>query len=112
MSTKMLTRALLLAATAGLPACSTPPTPKSEMTFASTPLAPPIYKLPDDGQTPDSPRLVFGHLCKLGTSCLALDPRPFEPCLLSTKHCTEKGIEPMLVAPPKIVIVPPQVESY
>ena len=35
--------------------------------------------------------------CKLGTSCLEMDRRPFEPCLLSTKECRDKAAEPLLV---------------
>jgi hypothetical protein len=35
--------------------------------------------------------------CQLGTSCLALDERPFEVCLLDAKHCREKVVEPLLV---------------
>jgi hypothetical protein len=37
------------------------------------------------------------HFCQLGTSCMTLDPRPFEPCLLTTKHCSDKVVEPLLV---------------
>ncbi len=35
--------------------------------------------------------------CQLGTSCLTLDERPFEICLLDTKHCRDKVVEPLLV---------------
>jgi hypothetical protein len=35
-----------------------------------------------------------------------MDPRPFEPCLLSTKHCGDKAMEPMQVAPPRSVPEP------
>jgi hypothetical protein len=35
--------------------------------------------------------------CQLGTSCLTLDPRPFELCLLDSKHCADKATEPLLV---------------
>jgi hypothetical protein len=52
------------------------------------------------------------QVCKLGTSCLAMDPRPFEPCLLSTKHCSDKAAEPLLVAPaPSIIPAPQEVVS-
>ena len=34
-----------------------------------------------------------GAVCKLGDSCLALDPRPFEACLVDTKRCVDKGVE-------------------
>jgi hypothetical protein len=38
-----------------------------------------------------------GHLCQLGQSCMTLDPRPFEACLVGTKRCLDKVIEPVLV---------------
>jgi hypothetical protein len=39
-----------------------------------------------------------GHFCQLGRSCMALDPRPFEACLVSgTKRCVDKVQEPLLV---------------
>jgi hypothetical protein len=44
--------------------------------------------------------------CKLGTSCMAMDPRPFEACLLSTRECTEKAAEPLLVGEPEWVEPP------
>ena len=44
--------------------------------------------------------------CKLGTSCMAMDPRPFEPCLLSAKECTEKATEPLLVGEPELLEPP------
>lgn len=44
--------------------------------------------------------------CKLGTSCMAMDPRPFEPCLLSAKECTEKATEPLLVGEPGLLEPP------
>jgi hypothetical protein len=43
----------------------------------------------------------FGRVCKLGTTCLAMDPRPFEPCLLSTKNCSDKATEPLLTGQPQ-----------
>jgi hypothetical protein len=110
MKAKILIAALVLAPIAGLMGCSTPTAAKTEPMVASLPFEPPIYKMPDGPPNPDSP-LVFGHLCKLGTSCLALDPRPFEPCLLSTKSCSEKAAEPTQVAPPKDFIAPPWMRS-
>jgi len=35
-----------------------------------------------------------------------MDPRPFEPCLLSTRECTEKATEPLLVGQPELVEPP------
>ena len=52
-----------------------------------------------------------GRICQLGTSCLAMDPRPFEPCLLSTKHCSDKGVEPLLVAPAPSIVPAPRIVS-
>jgi hypothetical protein len=102
---------VFVALAGGLGGCSTPPVAeKAEPIFVSAPLAPPVYKLPDDGRFQDPP-LVFGRLCQLGTSCLSLDPRPFEPCLLSTKPCTDKAVEPLLVAPPKELIPTPKMQS-
>jgi hypothetical protein len=40
-----------------------------------------------------------------------MDPRPFEPCLLSTKHCSDKAAEPMLAGRPQLIIPVPQIES-
>jgi hypothetical protein len=51
-----------------------------------------------------------GQLCQVGTSCLSLDPRPFELCLLSTRHCSEKAMESLLAEAP-LILAPPQVES-
>jgi hypothetical protein len=108
---KNLIALMLLAPIAGLVGCSTPAATKTAPAFASMPMYPPIYKLPDGPPNPDAP-LNFGHFCKLGTSCLALDSRPFEPCLLSTKSCSEKAVEPTLVAPPKEFVPSPWVQSY
>ena len=48
---------------------------------------------PDTGPAP--------RFCKLGTTCLAMDPRPFEPCLLSTPECRDKMPEPIPVVEPE-----------
>jgi hypothetical protein len=50
---------------------------------------------------------VNGHFCQLGKSCMALDPRPFEACLLSTTHCKDKATEPLLVDSPQELALPP-----
>jgi hypothetical protein len=52
-----------------------------------------------------------GQFCLLGTTCLAMDPRPFEPCLLSSRHCKDKPAEPMQVAPPRWIVPEPDVDS-
>jgi hypothetical protein len=51
---------------------------------------------------PKSPENITGRACQLGTSCLALDPRPFEPCLVGTKRCSDKAREPIEVQTPKL----------
>jgi hypothetical protein len=56
------------------------------------PVPPPEISIPLPLEPPDP---AFAQLCQLGTSCLAMDPRPFEPCLLSTRHCSEKAAESM-----------------
>jgi len=44
------------------------------------------------------PEVFKGKACQLGKSCLAMDPRPFEICLLSTnKRCGDKMAETMQV---------------
>lgn len=45
----------------------------------------------------EPPAETFARACQLGTTCLEMDPRPFEPCLLSTTHCRDKVTEPLLV---------------
>jgi hypothetical protein len=61
-----------------------------------------IHPLPPDVR--DSPRrddVIVGKLCQLGTSCLELDPRPFEMCLLATtQRCGDKITESLLVENP------------
>jgi len=59
--------------------------------------APQIFALPPEGQRKE---MITGHFCRLGTSCMALDSRPFEPCLLSTTHCKDKSTESLLVDGP------------
>jgi hypothetical protein len=58
----------------------------------SSPVPPPEISIPLPLEPPEP---AFAQLCQLGTSCLELDPRPFEPCLLSTRHCSDKAVEPM-----------------
>ncbi len=50
----------------------------------------------------DSQKPFLGKVCQLGTSCLELDPRPFEMCLLAAnKHCGEKITESLLAGNPE-----------
>lgn len=92
------------AALAALLSCSTPQfvTP---VAAAPTPVPPPefSFSLPLEEPVPEGPPTF----CKLGTTCLAMDPRPFEPCLLSTKSCRDKATEPLLVVQPEWLSPPP-----
>ena len=110
MYARILIASLTAASLAGLLGCSTPQT-----------IVPIIYELPPlpsseyemrDGQLVPRAQQPTGRVCKLGTSCLAMDPRPFEPCLLSTKGCSDKAVEPILVAPPKSSAPAPSVILY
>jgi hypothetical protein len=74
--------------------CSTPPPPAP---VAVTPVAQlePLPPLVIQKDLPLEPPLAMGgRVCKLGTSCLAMDERSFEVCLVGgTKHCVDKGVE-------------------
>ncbi len=100
---------IAMAASASLLGCSTPHTVQTTPT--GTP-PPPLSDLAPGSELHEGqlvPRvLIPPQICKLGTSCLAMDPRPFEPCLLSTKHCSDKAVEPLLVAPTPSIIPAPQ----
>ena len=50
----------------------------------------------------EPPRKLAGGICKLGASCLEMDERPFEPCLVGTKECVDKAVEPIPVEGPKL----------
>jgi hypothetical protein len=98
-----------IAALTSLLGCSTPDT--AQTTQSATPLPPPSdlaagYELHEGQLVPEV--LIPPQICKLGASCLAMDPRPFEPCLLSTKHCSDKVVEPLLVAPTPSMMPAPQ----
>lgn len=92
--------------------CSTPA--PEEVELAPQPVAQ-LSPLPNDAvlppgtppfgkefRMPKAPEVITGHVCQLGTSCLALDPRPFEPCLVGTKHCSDKAREPIEVQTPNV----------
>ena len=91
------------AALAALLGCSTPQ-PVAPVTADPTPVPPPeiSFDLPLEVPGPES----SPTFCKLGTTCLAMDPRPFEPCLLSTKDCRDKATEPLLVGEPQWIAPP------
>lgn len=49
---------------------------------------------------PPKPDEPLARVCKLGASCMDLDPRPFEACLVGTKRCVDKAV-PMLAQTPE-----------
>ena len=100
METKVA-RPLATAVISSLLGCTTPQT-----TEVASAAAPPLPKYLEP-----LPRLAMPGFCQLGSSCMTMDERPFEPCLLSTKHCSDKAAEPMLVAPPPRIFAAPRVES-
>ena len=67
--------------------CSTPPTPLEP---ARTAVPPPEIQRDLPLEQPD---LLAGRVCKLGTSCMDLDKRPFEACLVGARHCADKALE-------------------
>lgn len=56
----------------------------------------------------EQPPPALGRICKLGESCLTLDSRPFEACLVDTKHCVDKAVESMPAASPRVDEPPPR----
>jgi hypothetical protein len=99
---------ITIAALAGLWACSSTPQ-NVENDFVSGPPPPPDleFDLPLEGTVPSTPEPP-ARICQLGTTCLTMDPRPFESCLLTTKHCKDKAAEPILVGPPVWIAPAPQ----
>lgn len=68
--------------------CSTPQPPMEQ---ALTPPPPEIQRdLPLE-----QPPALAGRVCKLGDSCMELDPRPFEACLVGARHCADKAMAPI-----------------
>jgi hypothetical protein len=110
MNARLAIAVLIAASLMGVPGCGTPHVvtePAASITRLP-PMTPwPRYEL-RDGRFVPVPETLKGQICQLGTSCLTMDPRPFEPCLLSTKRCNEKAAEPMLVGPPEWIIPAPQ----
>jgi hypothetical protein len=110
MNTKASIAIFGAAALAAMLGCSTPK-PASPVAEVS-PVPPPelSYDLPLEPPAPPW-NVPFGKVCRLSTSCIAMDPRPFEPCLLSTKECSDKATEPLLVLPPMRVVRPPMIQT-
>ncbi len=81
-----------------------PMAPAPEVIASAAPLP-----LPSPETTP-----AMAKACQLGTSCLTLDPRPFELCLVAAgKRCVDKATEPLLVTepqPPHLATEPPLLE--
>jgi hypothetical protein len=97
MNCKASVTGMLAAGVVYLLGCSTPARPPTVRD------APPRVVMPLDVPPLDQPQdPVLGRICQLGTSCLELDPRPFEMCLLATnKHCGEKITESLLAVNPE-----------
>jgi hypothetical protein len=97
---------LLMTGPVYLLGCSTsavPPTIVERVSHIVPPYVMPHGHFTPDGKfVPRDPGPIVGRVCQLGTSCLALDPRPFEMCLLaSNKHCGEKITESLLAVNPE-----------
>jgi hypothetical protein len=85
---RIFERALLACVPAIMLGCSTSQPPVAP---EPAPLAMPLHQEP-----------FVAKACQLGTSCLAMDPRPFEPCLVAAnKKCVDKATEPLLVIEPQ-----------
>jgi hypothetical protein len=68
---------------------------------------PPMRSLQLPLEPPPAPLQDFKP-CKLGESCMAMDDRPFEPCLVTTRRCADMIEEPLLVGEPKDITQPPE----
>jgi hypothetical protein len=98
MNRKQLASFIGASGVAAMLGCSTSPPVQPALEVLDIP--PPEISFDLPLEPPDSGRVP--RLCKLGTSCLAMDPRPFEPCLLSTtSECRDKLPEPIAVVEPE-----------
>ena len=85
--------------------CSTPSTPPSAV-------PPPVFVVqrvpPPDFQRDLPLEIPRSHFCQLGKSCMDLDPRPFEACLVGgAKRCADKVTEPLLAEGEPVEVYPP-----
>jgi hypothetical protein len=82
----------LLASRLAASADPAPAAPARPLPGSSPPVWVQVLPLAPDRPPAFPPQLNEGpaRLCKLGTSCLALDARPFEACLVGTKRCPDK----------------------
>src|SRR6187397_2762505 len=109
----MNTKNLILFAgvASGLMACTTRPDP--ELT-GPTPdsIPPPEVSIELPLETESQPKYSAAQACLLSSakSCMELDSRPFEACLVTGKSCEREGARAMPVAP-SVVIDPHPVES-
>jgi hypothetical protein len=98
-------------ATTGLSSCTTEPeSGQLGPTPESIPEPEISIELPLERENPQ--RYAAPQACLLSSakSCMELDPRPFEPCLVTSKSCEREGARVMPVAPAANV-EPPAVES-
>jgi len=95
------------AALAAMLGCSTPQAVSPVPEVVDVP--PPEVSIDLPLEPPDTDRAP--QFCKLGSSCLTMDPRPFEPCLLSTRECRDKVSEPLFVVEPHWIVPPTIIES-
>jgi hypothetical protein len=61
-------------------------------------------------ETELQPKYPPAQACLLSSakSCMELDSRPFEACLVTGKNCEREGARPMLVAPSVVIDRPPR----
>jgi hypothetical protein len=76
------------------------------------PAAPPaaiFLSQPYAAAQPD-PKDGLPTFCQVSTDCMALDSRPFSPCLAGSEPCEGKG-EFMNVAPMHLVLKPAEIDA-
>jgi hypothetical protein len=87
-----------------LAGCTQMPPPAAVVAPEPPPLSPPgfFFQAPEPAEPP------FARLCQLGTSCMAMDSRPFEVCLvgMGARSCGDKLAEPLLVDRAKVIAKP------
>ena len=73
-------------------ACTTRPDPElAGPTPDSIPPPEISIELPLEQKMPRDPETAHACLLSSSKSCMELDPRPFEACLLGAQNCKEKG---------------------
>jgi hypothetical protein len=99
----MVAKSILLSAcvASGLMACTTRPDPEHTGPGPVTIPPPEVsIELPLEQTAP--PDFAIAQACLLSTtkSCMELDARPFEPCLVTAKECEREGFGVMKITPP------------